>query len=160
MKCPQCFHGETKVLDSRLSHEGKSIRRRRCCIKCNYRFTTYEKEEEFVFQIQKRDGRPQPYQREKALQSIQVACQKRPVTIEDIETLLLRVERKIQEEGKRLVPSSRLGDLIIKLLYSLDKVAYIRFASVYKDFKDTDEFLTELNAIKKSTAEALSNKQG
>lgn len=90
----------------------------------------------------------EPYLREKAMRSIQIACQKRPIAVEEIENLLITVERKVQEEGKRTVPSRKLGDLIMESLHTLDKVAYVRFASVYKDFKDTDEFMAELNALK------------
>ncbi len=158
MRCPKCFHDDTKVLESRLSHDGRSIRRRRCCLKCNYRFTTYEKEEEFIFQIKKKDGRLEPYIREKALKSVQVACQKRPVTIEDMEALLLNMERKLQDEGSRVVLSQRIGDLIMEVLHTLDKVAYVRFASVYKEFKDTDEFMAELTALREKAAQAVQNR--
>jgi transcriptional repressor NrdR len=135
------------VLESRLSHEGRSIRRRRMCLKCNERFTTYEKEEEFVFQIRKKDGTIEPYQREKAQRAIQIACQKRPITLDDIEILMSRIERRIQEEGTRTVPSQRIGDMIMESLRGLDKVAYVRFASVYKDFQDPAEFMSELKYL-------------
>jgi transcriptional repressor NrdR len=135
------------VLESRLSHEGRSVRRRRSCVQCNYRFTTYEKEEEFSFQILKKDGRAEPYQRLKALKSLQIACSKRPITLDQIEEMLDRLERAIQELGERTVSSQMLGDMIMQKLHSLDKVAYVRFASVYKDFKDPDEFLVELKGL-------------
>ncbi|MEY4630661.1 MAG: hypothetical protein RIQ81_781 [Pseudomonadota bacterium] len=147
MKCPQCTFEDTKVLESRLSHEGRSVRRRRSCVQCNYRFTTYEKEEEFSFQILKKDGRAEPYQRLKALKSLQIACSKRPITLDQIEEMLDRLERAIQELGERTVSSQMLGDMIMQKLHSLDKVAYVRFASVYKDFKDPDEFLVELKGL-------------
>jgi transcriptional repressor NrdR len=134
-------------LESRLSYEGRAVRRRRSCPECNYRFTTYEQEEAFVFQIKKRDGRVESYHREKALRSIQVACQKRPVTIDQIESLLGRIERNIQDAGERVVASEKLGGMVLEALTVLDKVAYVRFASVYKDFKDTEQFMRELNAI-------------
>jgi transcriptional repressor NrdR len=134
-------------LESRLSYEGRAVRRRRSCPECNYRFTTYEQEEAFVFQIKKRDGRVEPYHREKALRSIQVACQKRPVTIDQIEGLLGRIERNIQDAGERVVASEKLGGMVLEALTVLDKVAYVRFASVYKVFKDTEQFMRELNAI-------------
>ena len=152
MKCPKCFYEDTKVLESRLNQDGRSIRRRRSCLKCNYRFTTYEKEEEFIFQVKKKEGHIEPYLREKAFKSIQTACQKRPVTIEDIDALLLNIERKLQDEGDRTIPTTRIGDLILESLHSLDKVAYVRFASVYKDFKDTDEFMAALTILKTKTA--------
>lgn len=147
VRCPGCGHEDTRVLESRLSYEGRAVRRRRSCPECNYRFTTYEQEEAFVFQIKKRDGRIEPYHREKALRSIQVACQKRPVTIDQIESLLGRIERNIQDAGERVVASEKLGAMILEALTALDKVAYVRFASVYKDFKDTEQFMRELNAI-------------
>jgi transcriptional repressor NrdR len=147
VKCPQCGFDDTKVLESRLSHEGRSVRRRRSCIQCNYRFTTYEKEEEFVFQIVKKDGRIEPYQRSKTIRSLEVACSKRPISMVEIEEILDRIERAIQESGERIVPSQKLGDLIMERLHERDKVAYVRFASVYKDFKDPDEFLAELKGL-------------
>lgn len=147
MKCPQCGFDDTKVLESRLSHEGRSVRRRRSCIQCNYRFTTYEKEEEFVFQIVKKDGRIESYQRSKTIRSLEVACSKRPISMVEIEEILDRIERAIQESGERIVPSQKLGDLIMERLHERDKVAYVRFASVYKDFKDPDEFLAELKGL-------------
>lgn len=147
MRCPECGHEDTRVLESRLSHEGRSVRRRRNCPDCNYRFTTYEREEDFVFQIKKRDGRIEAYTRDKALRSLQVACQKRPVTIDQLENMLAKIERTIQDEGDRVVPSEKLGAMILDRLTELDKVAYVRFASVYKDFKDTDQFLRELQLV-------------
>ncbi len=147
MKCPSCSNSDTKVLESRLSHEGSSVRRRRECIECHHRFTTYEKEEGFVFQIMKRDKRIVPYDRVKAFTSIQIGCRKRPVSITEIEELLAGIEKRIQESGQRTVPSVQLGDMILSELYNLDKVAYIRFASVYKDFKNPLQFLQELNEL-------------
>jgi len=131
-----------------MSHDGRSIRRRRSCVQCNYRFTTYEKEEDFIFQIRKRDGRVEPYQRDKAARSVQLACQKRPVTIDQIEGLLGRIERKIQEDGERVIPSHKLGEMILQSLHEMDKVAYVRFASVYKDFQDPEQFMHELSSLK------------
>lgn len=148
MRCPQCHNEDTKVLESRMNNDGRSVRRRRSCVQCNYRFTTYEKEEEFVFQIRKRDGRVEPYQRDKAARSIQLACQKRPVTIDQIEDLLLRLERKIQEDGERVIPSQKLGEMILESLHEMDKVAYVRFASVYKDFQDPQQFMNELKSLR------------
>ncbi len=147
MKCPQCAFEDTKVLESRLSTEGRSVRRRRSCVQCNHRFTTYEKEEEFSFQVIKKDGRVEPYLRAKATRSLQVACSKRPISMVQIEEMLDRLERAIQELGERTVPSQKLGDMIMEKLHEMDKVAYVRFASVYKDFKDPDEFLAELKGL-------------
>lgn len=158
MKCPKCQYDETKVLESRLSSDGGSIRRRRTCRKCNYRFTTYEKIEELVFQIKKRDGSIQPYHRDKALRSIQIACQKRPITLEQMEFALSQVERRIQEKGEKFVPSEEFGNLLMESLEDLDPIAYIRFASVYKDFDDPKEFMDILRSLeegnKRSGAEA------
>ncbi len=147
MRCPQCSHVDTKVLESRMHQDGRSIRRRRSCQECNFRFTTYEKEEDFVFQIQKRDGRIEAYQRGKVVRSIQIACQKRPITIDQIDELLFKLERHFQDISERVVPSHKLGENILHALYTLDKVAYVRFASVYKDFKDPKEFVNELSAM-------------
>jgi transcriptional repressor NrdR len=147
--CPICNFEDTKVLESRLSDGGKSVRRRRSCVSCNHRFTTYEKEEIFAFSIVKKDGRIEPYIREKTFRSLQTACQKRPITYEQIESILVRLERTIQEAGERNVPSKRIGDLIMASLHKLDKVAYVRFASVYKDFQEPSEFLNEINFLDK-----------
>ena len=140
MKCLKCGYIETKVLESRLTTDGRSIRRRRLCRGCDFRFTTYEKEEMVEIHVKKRAGHVQPYQREKALRSIQIACQKRNVRIEEMEFMLRRVESRLQEIGERVLTSRQLGDLIMEGLIDLDSVAYVRFASVYKDFKDPQEF--------------------
>ena len=147
MKCPKCQYDETKVLESRLASDGGSIRRRRTCRQCNYRFTTYEKVEELVFQIKKRSGHIQPYHRDKALRSIQIACQKRPIKLEQMEFALSQVERKIQEKGEKFVSSTEFGHLIMDTLQELDPIAYIRFASVYRDFDDPSEFLKILRSL-------------
>ncbi len=147
MRCPSCFYEETKVLESRLSTDARSIRRRRACRRCDYRFTTYEKEETLVIHIKKKDGRIEPYQRDKSLRSIQIACQKRQVKIEELEFLLGKVEAKIQEMGERIVSSRFLGNLVMQELSELDPVAYIRFASVYKDFKDPGEFYAIVKSL-------------
>ncbi|MFK7823901.1 MAG: transcriptional regulator NrdR [Oligoflexales bacterium] len=147
MKCIRCGCDETKVLESRLTNDGRSVRRRRICRNCENRFTTYEKEEILEIYIKKKDGHVQPYQREKALRSIQIACQKRKIKIEEIEFMLRRVEAKLQEIGERIVPSRQLGELIMEGLYKLDLVAYVRFASVYKDFTDPNEFYSILKSI-------------
>lgn len=149
MHCPVCNFDDTKVLESRLSDGGRSVRRRRSCVSCNHRFTTYEKEEIFAFSIIKKDGRIEPYIREKAFRAIQTACQKRPITYEQIDSLLVKLERAVQETGERTIPSQRIGDLIMESLHGLDKVAYVRFASVYKDFKDPIEFLNEIRGLEK-----------
>lgn len=147
MKCPICGTFDTKVLESRESHEGRAVRRRRCCTSCNHRFTTYEKEEEFSFSVVKKDGNVEAYQRNKLFRAIQTACQKRPVTYEQIDTMVAKIERQVQESGERSVASQKIGDLVMSLLLGLDKVAYVRFASVYKDFQDPTEFMNEIRSF-------------
>ncbi|MBF0440968.1 MAG: transcriptional repressor NrdR [Oligoflexales bacterium] len=154
MKCPKCNHSETKVLESRLSHEGRSVRRRRCCLSCNYRFTTYEKEEELIFQVRKRDNRYEEFDRNKLIKAISFACIKRQVPIEKIESLVADVEHFIRSQGERIIPSQKIGDLVIEKLKKVDHVAYVRFASIYKDFKDTNEFISELDELKKVKPES------
>jgi len=159
VKCPICSFEDTKVLESRLSHEGRAIRRRRSCLKCGHRFTTYEKLEDLVLQVKKKDERFEPYQRDKVLRSIQTACQKRPINIDEIESILAEIERKLQEDGERTISSHRIGDLIMEHLRRLDHVAYVRFASVYKDFKDADEFVAELTNLRNREAPAPASKK-
>ena len=150
MKCMLCGCDETKVLESRLAGDCRSIRRRRMCRSCDHRFTTYEKEETLEIHIKKKDGHVEPYQRGKAMHSVQVACQRRDIRIEEIEFMLRKVEVRFQELGERTISSRQLGDLIMEGLSDLDQVAYIRFASVYKDFKDPNEFYAILKSLNKS----------
>lgn len=150
MRCPKCAFDDTKVLESRLSDGGRSVRRRRSCVQCNHRFTTYEKEELFVFSIIKKDGRVEPYIREKTFRAVQTACQKRPITYEQIDAMIARLERSIQESGERTISSQKIGDLLMENLHDLDKVAYVRFASVYKDFKDPIEFMNEIKSLRRT----------
>jgi transcriptional repressor NrdR len=147
MKCPQCGNEETKVIDSRLSNEGRAIRRRRSCLDCEGRFTTYEKVESYAFSIKKKDGRIEPYQRDKVLKSMRIACLKRPITVEQIENLAYFIERQIQDGGERTLSSCDLGDMVMSALQKLDKVAYVRFASVYKEFKDPMEFKKAIESL-------------
>ena len=151
MRCTRCGNEETKVLESRLATDGRSIRRRRICRRCDRRYTTYEREEEFVFHIKKRDGHIEPYQRQKAFLSIQVACRKRNTRIDEIEFMLSKVENKLQELGEKVVGSRMLGDLVLEHLNELDPIAYVRFASVYKDFKDPSDFYTQLKPFHKKS---------
>ena len=160
MKCTRCACDETKVLESRLTNDGRSVRRRRICRSCENRFTTYEKEETLEIHIKKKDGHVQPYQREKALRSIQIACQKRKIKIEEIEFMLRSVEAKLQELGERIVPSRQLGELIMAGLNNLDLVAYVRFASVYKDFTDPNEFYSILKSLNQPSPHSLLKQQG
>jgi transcriptional repressor NrdR len=147
MQCQRCGCEDSKVLESRVGADVRTIRRRRSCQGCSHRFTTYEKEEELELHIRKKDGHIQPYQRSKALRSIQIACQKRPLKLEDLEAMLRAVEGALQERGERVVTSQFLGDLILTTLGLRDPVAYIRFASVYKEFKSPNEFYATLQQL-------------
>lgn len=147
MKCPYCTALDTKVIDSRLNQTGDITRRRRACVRCEGRFTTYERVEEVMPVVIKKDGRREPYVREKALSGVQKAAQKRSVTTEQIETLLQKIEKKIQSYGLKEVPSRTIGEMLMVELHHVDKVAYVRFASVYREFRDVEEFVAELTEI-------------
>ncbi|MBT5549733.1 MAG: transcriptional repressor NrdR [Nitrospina sp.] len=150
MKCPDCSGMENKVIDSRLNKEGTIIRRRRECLSCSDRFTTYEKLERSLPLLIKKDGRREEFDREKVIQGVQKACQKRPVSIKDIEELVDRVETYLQELGEKEVSALKVGEKVISEIYNLDDVAYVRFASVYRSFKDVNEFMVELKEVLKS----------
>ncbi len=147
MRCPYCGHLEDRVVDSREAHEGLQTRRRRECLGCGRRFTTYERIEEILPQIVKKDGRREPFDRAKIAEGVKRACQKRPVSAEQIEDLVSRVERSVVEAGEREVRSSRLGEAVMEQLKELDPVAYVRFASVYRAFRDVGEFMSELEGL-------------
>lgn len=147
MKCPFCTQQDNKVIDSRLSKEGQVIRRRRECIGCGRRFTTYERIEEINPLVVKKDGRREVFDRQKIINGLKLACQKRPVSAEQVDQLVETVERRLQEMGEREVSSSVIGELVMKLLHDLDAVAYVRFASVYRSFQDIGEFMTELRDL-------------
>lgn len=147
MKCPFCGHMEDKVIDSRPTEEGSAIRRRRECLKCGSRFTTYEKIEDTPLIVIKKDGTRQMYDRNKIINCILKACSKRPVSITQVEDLAINVEQIILNTMKREITSTEIGELIMPRLKNLDEVAYVRFASVYKQFKDVDTFLSELSKI-------------
>jgi len=144
MKCPFCSTDDTKVIDSRLNQTGDITRRRRQCPRCEGRFTTYERVEEVMPMIIKKDGRREPYFRDKILGGIKKACQKREVPLQKIEEVVGGIERKLQSYGLKEVPAKTLGQMIMQELHKLDKVAYVRFASVYREFRDVDEFVAEL----------------
>lgn len=148
MKCPKCDFIDTKVLESRVSVDGRSIRRRRNCLKCHHRYTTYEKEEELMLQVKKKDGTFDDFSHEKIVRAISMACRKRQISIDQIEVMVNSIEVQLRAEGDRIIPSSRIGDLIMKRLRQTDHVAYVRFASIYKDFKDPEEFVRELKGLK------------
>jgi len=147
MRCPHCGENDDKVVDSRASQRGGSIRRRRECLKCGERFTTYEYVEVFSLVLIKRDGRREPYDRRKLQTGILTACIKRPVSTEQIDGMVLRIEAALQNLGQREVAGRELGDLVMQELRAIDHVAYVRFASVYHDFKTADEFRQELDRL-------------
>lgn len=147
MKCPFCTHDDTRVVDSRLGKEGNNIRRRRECVSCERRFTTYERVEETLPLVIKKDGRREAFDRQKIISGIQRACEKRPVSIATIEKVVDQMELSLQESGEKEIPASRIGEAIMEALQALDEVAYVRFASVYRQFRDINEFMAELTDI-------------
>lgn len=147
MKCPKCERGEDKVIDSREVREGASIRRRRLCLHCGHRFTTYEEVLRSALQVIKRDGRREEFSRQKLMQSLVIACQKRPVSIQQIEQMVSRVIAQVEAEYEREVPSTAIGTQVMALLETLDEVAYVRFASVYRRFKDVNQFMNEAERL-------------
>ena len=147
MKCPFCVELENKVIDSRLSNQGAVIRRRRECLGCQRRFTTYERVEEILPMVVKKDGRREAFDRKKVLEGLKHACQKRPVGAEQLEAVVDGIERRLQEMGEKEVPTSVIGETVMRELARLDEVAYVRFASVYRSFKDLGEFMTELKEL-------------
>lgn len=150
MKCPYCRHLDNRVIDSRLGKEGDIIRRRRECTACERRFTTYERVEEALPLVVKKDGRREPYDRSKVEVGIEKACEKRPVSAESRVGIVDRIERMLQELGEKEVSSTVVGEAMMRELYELDKVAYVRFASVYRSFRDIDEFMRELEDLVRS----------
>ena len=153
MKCPACSNLENKVIDSRLNKEGNSTRRRRECLSCQERFTTYERIEKTLPYLIKKDGRREEFSREKILAGVKKACQKRPVSIQQMELLADRVEQYCQELGEKEISAMVAGEKVVKELYNLDDVAYVRFASVYRSFKDVNEFMVELKDMLKNKDE-------
>lgn len=147
MKCPFCLHDEDKVIDSRSSNEGKSVRRRRECSKCKKRFTTYEYVEEVPLMVIKKDGRRESFDRNKIISGILKACEKRPVSMEKVETVVDRVEKELQKSFDKEVKAQVVGELVMEHLHRLDEVAYVRFASVYRQFKDINHFMKELKDL-------------
>ena len=153
MKCPFCDEVEDKVVDSRMAKEGQVIRRRRECLGCKRRYTTYERVEESLPLVVKKDGRREPFDRMKVLAGLKKACEKRPISIATIEAATDRVEKRIQETGETEVSSGKVGEEVMKELHQLDQVAYVRFASVYREFKDIDQFMDELKALARERRE-------
>lgn len=151
MKCPFCGHDEDRVIDSRPAEDGAAIRRRRECIGCGARFTTYEKIETLPFLVVKKDGTREPFNRDKLLSGLLKACEKRPVSNEQLMGLLTFVEGQVQNAVNREISSRDIGELVMKKLKEIDEVAYVRFASVYRQFKDVNSFLEELNEMLNKT---------
>jgi transcriptional repressor NrdR len=147
MLCPFCGHIEDKVVDSRESKEGASIRRRRECLNCGRRFTSYERIDEIPYMVVKKDGRREAYDRNKILGGLRRACEKRPISVAQLESIADQIERVVQDSSDREVHTSEIGKTIMRRLKSLDKVAYVRFASVYLEFEDVGEFMTELKDL-------------
>jgi transcriptional repressor NrdR len=152
MRCPYCTSIDNKVVDSRLGKEGESIRRRRECLKCEGRFTTYERVEEVLPSVIKKDGRRETFDRMKILSGLKKACEKRPISMEMLERTVEEIEKSLQEKGLKELPSTMVGEEVMERLHKLDEVAYVRFASVYRSFRDINEFMSELKDI-------LSNKE-
>lgn len=147
MKCPYCAHLEDKVVDSRESREGEVIRRRRECLACGRRFTSYERVDEIPYMVVKKDGRRERFERQKLVAGLLKACEKRPVKVSALEAVADRVEGALQERPDREMPTTEIGHVVMQELRQLDKVAYVRFASVYRHFRDIGEFMTELEDL-------------
>ena len=147
MKCPYCAHPESKVVDSRPADAGSSIRRRRECLECHKRFTTYETMESLPLIVIKRDGRRQTFDRNKLLGSMLKACEKRSVSVATLEKMADEIEQSVQNEMEREIPSTEIGELVMDKLKDVDEVSYVRFASVYRQFKDINTFMAELTKL-------------
>jgi transcriptional repressor NrdR len=147
MKCPFCSTDDTRVLDSRESAEGTVIRRRRECPQCKRRFTTFERVEQLTPLIVKKDGRREAFDRDKLIAGLKKACEKRPVSVEQVEALVTEIEKGLQDAGEKEIQSSQIGEEVMRRLPMLDEVAYVRFASVYRSFRDIAEFMDELKDI-------------
>jgi transcriptional repressor NrdR len=149
VKCPFCANIDDKVIDSREGRVGDTIRRRRECLKCGRRFTTYERIDEIPYMVIKKDGRRERFERQKILQGLLKACEKRPVPTPKLEAIVDEIEGVVQESTERELTTTEIGEMIMRGLKKLDKVAYVRFASVYMDFKDVQEFMSELKNLLK-----------
>ena len=147
MRCPYCAYPESKVVDSRPADEGASIRRRRECLSCHKRFTTYETMESLPLMVVKKDGSRQSFDRSKVMSGLIRACEKRPVSYQTMEDLVAEIEQVLQNQMEREVSSAQIGELVMERLKKVDEVSYVRFASVYRQFKDINTFMTELNKL-------------
>jgi len=150
MRCPYCGQDHDKVVDSRSRNEGRIIRRRRLCLNCDRRFITREEIEDKTIYVVKSDGRRELYNQKKLLKGIQIACSKRPISLDEMEDIINRIEREIESDFVKEIETSRIGEMVSKSLRKLDEVAYVRFASVYRKFEDKEEFIRELKQLKKN----------
>jgi transcriptional repressor NrdR len=158
VRCPFCGSEKDKVIDSRSSKDGEAVRRRRQCLRCSQRFTTYEYIENVSLTIIKNDQRREPYDRQKLMQGIVAACKKRPVSMKKIESIVDKIENQLEKMGKMEIPSTAIGRMVMTELYDLDEVAYVRFASVYRKFKDVSDFISEVKGIATRAVNAHRNK--
>jgi len=147
MKCPFCGHEEDKVVDSRSAQDGRAVRRRRECLKCKERFTTYEYIENVILTVMKSDNRREPFDRNKLVHGIKLACNKRPISDKKVESMVNEIEARLQERSKSEVTSKYIGELVMEQLREVDEIAYVRFASVYRKFQDKTEFFEELKKL-------------
>jgi transcriptional repressor NrdR len=160
MKCPFCGHIEDKVVDSREAREGESIRRRRECLRCERRFTSYERIDEIPYMVVKKSGQREPFDRNKIMAGLLRACEKRPIPASKLDSIVNSIEKYVQESAERERPTSKIGEMIMRRLKELDKVAYVRFASVYLEFEDVTEFMHELkNLVRTRQGGASSGKR-
>jgi transcriptional repressor NrdR len=160
MKCPFCGHIEDKVVDSREAREGESIRRRRECLRCERRFTSYERIDEIPYMVVKKGGQREPFDRNKIMAGLLRACEKRPIPASKLDSIVNSIEKYVQESAERERPTSKIGEMIMRRLKELDKVAYVRFASVYLEFEDVTEFMHELkNLVRTRQGGAASGKR-
>jgi len=156
MRCPYCGFLEDKVVDSREAKDGESIRRRRECLECGRRFTSYERIDEIPYMVVKKDGRREPFERNKIMAGMLRACEKRPISVNQLESIANQIEKAVQDSSDRELATSEVGKIIMRRLKNLDKVAYVRFASVYLEFENVSEFMTELKALVSSRNSAPS----
>ncbi|MBN2037770.1 MAG: transcriptional repressor NrdR [Chitinispirillaceae bacterium] len=159
MRCPFCGSEKDKVVDSRSSKDGSAVRRRRECLRCEERFTTYEYVENVSMTILKNDQRREPYDRQKLMQGIVAACKKRPISMKKIESIVDKIEKQLEKIGKSEIPSPEIGKMVMKELYGLDEVAYVRFASVYRKFKDVSDFISEVKEFESKNEFPLREKK-
>jgi transcriptional repressor NrdR len=159
MKCPFCGFLEDKVVDSREAKDGDSIRRRRECLECGRRFTSYERIDEIPYMVVKKDGKRETFERNKIMAGLLRACEKRPISAPQLEAIVDSVEKTVQESPDRELPTSDVGKIIMRRLKELDKVAYVRFASVYLEFEDVSEFMTELKYLVRARDKAVKSKK-